>query len=93
MSERVRLVVEIDAQLGTEPGDVHEWTEELVEGLRWALCDQVQVGVDDYFEVTVWLRVRGGVTPAEYGRMLKSQLDSATWCLVEGLESAEIVER
>jgi hypothetical protein len=93
MSETVKLVVVIDAQLGTEPGDVHEWIEELAEELRWGLCDKVQVGVDDYFEVTVWLRVRGGLSPEEYGRMFKSRLNSEAWCLVEGVVTAETVER
>jgi hypothetical protein len=93
MSERVRVVVEIDAQLGTEAGDVHEWTEELIEGLRWALCDQVQVEVGDGFRVTVRLRVRGDVGADEVGSNFAAHLRSEPWCLVEEVHNTEIVER
>lgn len=93
MSETVKLVVEIETQERMGIVGTHKQVEDLVEDLRWGLGGQMQVSRGPPFEVTVWLRVRGGVSPEEYGRMLKSQLDSATWCLVEGVVSTEIVER
>jgi len=92
MSETVKVVVEIETQEGMGLVDTHKEVEDLVAGLHWALGDRVKVRGERPFEVAVWMRVHGSTSAEEYGRMLKSQTDSETWCLVEGLKSAEYVE-